>query len=102
MTSTSERPDQEPRGDDGNPGDVPAGRPASLDRLDLLTGQWPPVAAPAPTWRAGEAAHRRRFSRWPPKRGPKVYTSRPVDIKPLAERIRAAAVSLRIPRHPRS
>jgi len=40
MTSTSERPHQEPRGDDGNPGDVPAGRPASLDRLDLLTGQW--------------------------------------------------------------
>jgi hypothetical protein len=31
-----------------------------------------------------------------------VDTSRPVDIKPLAERIRAAAIPLRIPRHPRS
>lgn len=38
MTSAAHDQDQDPAA--GSPGDVPAGRPATLDRLDALTGEW--------------------------------------------------------------
>jgi hypothetical protein len=37
--ATSSQP-QDPSGRTGGPGDVPAGRPGSLDRLDVLTDDW--------------------------------------------------------------
>jgi hypothetical protein len=40
MTTDSQRQDDGQPGPDDAPGDVPAERPASLDRLDALTGQW--------------------------------------------------------------
>ncbi len=40
MTSAGDPPDQNPDSHPGSPGDIPGGRPASLGRLDLLTGQW--------------------------------------------------------------
>jgi len=40
MTADIESRDQTPDPDHGGPGDVPAGRPASLDRLDGLIGEW--------------------------------------------------------------
>ena len=40
MTSTGGPQDQEPVADVTSPGDIPAERPASLDRLDVLIGQW--------------------------------------------------------------
>jgi hypothetical protein len=39
MMATSSQPQDLSR-HAGGPGDVPAGRPGSLDRLDVLTGQW--------------------------------------------------------------
>ena len=66
MTRTSEPPGQGPGNHPGSPGDVPAGRPASLDRLDLLAGQWEMEASfeagyfgpgsPAMTSRGGRTA----------------------------------------------
>lgn len=40
MAATSEPQRRPPGADAGSPEDVPAGRPTSLDRLDVLTGQW--------------------------------------------------------------
>jgi Protein of unknown function (DUF1579) len=40
MSSDSHPRDQRPADSGAVPGDVPAGRPAWLDHLDLLTGQW--------------------------------------------------------------
>lgn len=39
MTSSDEPPDTAPPGSD-SPGDIPAERPDSLDRLNVLIGQW--------------------------------------------------------------
>ena len=40
MTSTSEPQDPGQHAQADSPGDIPAERPAWLDRLDVLTGQW--------------------------------------------------------------
>jgi hypothetical protein len=40
MPGTRDAQHQDPAGQDGSPGGVPAGRPAVLDRLDVLIGQW--------------------------------------------------------------
>jgi hypothetical protein len=40
MTTTREPQGHTPGADAGSPGDVPAQRPGSLDRLDTLIGQW--------------------------------------------------------------
>ncbi len=40
MATNREPQDQAPGADPVGPGDVPAERPQSLDRLDALTGQW--------------------------------------------------------------
>jgi hypothetical protein len=40
MTTTGEPQDQTPAAHPDSPGDVPAGRPLSLDRLDALIGRW--------------------------------------------------------------
>jgi hypothetical protein len=40
MATTSEPQGQAPGIHADSPGDVPAGRPTSLDRLDVLAGQW--------------------------------------------------------------
>jgi len=40
MATTSQPQDQSPSTDSDGPGDVPAERPGSLDRLDVLTGEW--------------------------------------------------------------
>jgi hypothetical protein len=40
MTGMSSRQDQAPGARSDDPGDVPAERPAALDRLDVLTGMW--------------------------------------------------------------
>jgi hypothetical protein len=40
MPTTSEPQDQTSVSHSGVPGDVPAGRPESLDRLNVLIGQW--------------------------------------------------------------
>jgi hypothetical protein len=40
MAATNEPQNLTPRADADSPGDIPAERPASLDRLDVLTGQW--------------------------------------------------------------
>ena len=40
MATSSEPHAHTPGAHPDSPGDVPAGRPMSLDRLDVLTGQW--------------------------------------------------------------
>jgi hypothetical protein len=40
MAATSKPQDHTPGPGTDSPGDIPAERPASLDRLDVLTGQW--------------------------------------------------------------
>jgi hypothetical protein len=45
MTATSQPQHQPASAHSGIPGDVPAGRPGSLDRLDVLTGEWEMEAA---------------------------------------------------------
>jgi hypothetical protein len=40
MTATRHPQEQPPTAGPASPGDVPAQRPASLDRLDALTGEW--------------------------------------------------------------
>ena len=45
MTGGSESPDREPAGHADSPGDIPAGRPVSLDRLEVLIGQWEMTAS---------------------------------------------------------
>jgi hypothetical protein len=40
MTDSREPRDREAAGHADSPGDIPAGRPVSLDRLDVLIGRW--------------------------------------------------------------
>jgi len=45
MTNGGKLQDQELAGQAGSPGDVPGGRPCSLDRLEVLIGQWEMTAS---------------------------------------------------------
>jgi hypothetical protein len=45
MTSGGKLQDQELAGHADSPGDIPAGRPVSLDRLEVLIGQWEVAAS---------------------------------------------------------
>jgi hypothetical protein len=40
MTATNEPQDPRQPAGAGSPGDIPAGRPAALSRLDALLGEW--------------------------------------------------------------